>query len=494
MKVIAKKGILLVLLILFCLGLLYWTLVTRIRKRQAQDTIDLPKQHLDKLIGKPAPELQKIKAWKNSGPIQLSDLRGKYVLLDFWGYWCGPCVREMPHLMAIYDAFSDRGLIVIGIHDDSVESIDELDEKLTKVREKIWMGRDLNFPIALDGGGETQIVGTDIEVCGATTAAYRISSFPTTVLIDPDGKVIGRFLAPSLDGKIAKLENLLGVQAKNPQWRVRFDAVYRLDNGELLRHIPEPYIPERDDFYFHQFTRWGWLYAYPWEHMPLPIPESAVLTWDGAKNQAKGGMDGGRKSLISLLRNLGFHEREFEGEPALLDWRVPGDWIKRENIGREQLLAAFERILNDTDTLNLSIRFVPDEVERDAVVATGTFEFHPLGGEYGNGTIHLFVEKPDPADNIEGGGGSGDLDLFLDYIGRLGRIKIINESKISSVENLTWRQHSSAQTTRLRENPGLFQMFLGNVTKQTSLQFRREQRKERVWLVKSPSQFSNNDN
>ncbi|MCK4292084.1 MAG: carboxypeptidase regulatory-like domain-containing protein [Planctomycetes bacterium] len=462
-------------------------------QKELKVKLDLPADRFATLMGKTAPKFRNIKGWINTEPLKLANLRGKLVLLDFWGYWCGPCVRDMPNLMAIYDAFSDSGLIVIGIHDDSVESIDELDEKLTKVREKIWMGRELNFPIALDGGGETQVVGTDLKVRGATTAAYRISSFPTTVLIDPDGKVIGRFHAPSLDDKIAKLENLVGVKAKKPQWRVRFDAVYRLDNGELLRHIPEPYIPERDDFYFRQFTQWGWLRVYPWEHMPLPIPESAMLTWDGEKNQAKGGMDGGRKSLISLLRNLGFHEREFEGEPALLDWRVPGDWIKRENIGREQLLAAFGRILNDTDTLNLSIRFVPEEVERDAVVATGTFEFHPLGGEYGNGTIHLFVEKPDPADSIEGGGGSGDLDLFLDYIGRLGRIKIINESKISSVENLNWRQHSSAQTTHLRENPGLFQMLLGNVTKQTSLQFRRERRKERVWLVKSSSEFSNTD-
>ncbi len=481
MNVIVKRIILSFLFISFGLGLLYWILAEGIEKRERVGTIDLPGRYLDKLIGKPAPELQRIKAWKNSGPIKLADLRGKYVLLDFWGYWCGPCVRDIPHLMAIYDAFSDRGLMVIGIHDDSVESIDEMDEKLVKTRERIWMGHDLNFPIALDGGGETRINGTDRIVQGATTAAYGITAFPTTVLIGRDGKVIEKFHAPSLDDKIAKLEELLGVQAKKPQWRMRFDKVYRLDDEQLLRYIPEPYIPERSDFYFHQFSRWGWFWV-SMKNMPR-MPESAILTWDEKKNQAKGGMPSGRKTLIDLLRDFSFYKREFEGDPALLEHRVPGDWIKRDSARRVDVLAAFQNILNSQ--LDLAIRFVPHEVERDAFIAGGTFEFHPLGGEYANEQIHLFAEKPDPPDNIRGGGGSGDLDHFLDYVGRLGKIRIINENKAAAVENLIWRQHSSATSGPLQKDPALFEMLLKNVSQQTSLRFRKERRNERIWLVKS---------
>lgn len=482
MNLIVKRSILSFFAILLCLGLLYWVLVGRTEKKEEVGTIDLPSQYLDKLTGKPAPELQKIKGWKNSGPITLGDLRGKFVLLDFWGYWCGPCLRDIPHLMAIYDAFSDRGLTVIGIHDDSVESIDEMDKKLAKAREKIWMGHDLNFPIALDGGGETKIHGTDRTVRGATTAAYGVTLFPTTVLIGRDGKVIEKFHAPSLDEKIAKLEKLLGVQAKKPEWRVRFDSVYRLADGQLLRHIPEPYIPERSDFYFHQFSRWGWFWV-SMKNMPR-IPESTVLTWDEKKNQVKGGMGGGRKSLVDLLWDFGFYEREFEGDPVLFEQRVPGDWIKREGATREEHFGAFEKILNDK--LNLRIRFVPNEVERDVFICSGTFEFHPLGGEYGDDQIHLFVEKPDPPDNIQGGGGSGDLDHFLNYVGRLGKIRIINANKAAAVEDLIWRQHSSAKWMRLRKNPALFEMLLKNVSKQTSLQFKKERRKERIWPIKSP--------
>ncbi len=479
-KVFAIKYVLPVVAVFVCVGLFYWRFVERSEKKEPARGVDFTAQYLEKLAGRAAPELRKIRGWKNSGPMTLAGLRGKYVLLDFWGYWCGPCLRDIPHLMAIYDAFSDRGLMVIGIHDDSLESIDELDEKLATAREKIWMGRDLNFPIALDGGGETKIHGTDRTARGATTAAYGITSFPTTVLIGRDGEVIEEFHAPSLDEKIAKLEKLLGVEAKKPEWRLRFDKVYRLDGGEVLRHIVEPYIPERGDFFYYQFNRWGWFLG-SMKYMPR-IPESAVLTWDDKKNQVKGGMRAGRKDLRALLWELGFYEREFEGDPILFGQLVPGDWIKRDGATREELLGAFEKILNDK--LNLRISFVPNEVERDVFICSGTFDVHPLGGEYGNNQIHLFVEKPDPADNIRGGGGSGDLDNFLDYVGRLGKKRIINADK-TVVENLTWRQHSSTRGGRLKKDPALFEMLLKNVGRQTSLRFNKERHKERIWVVES---------
>lgn len=480
-RVFTIKYVLPIVAVFVCVGLFYWRFVDRRGETEPVRGIDVTERHIKELIGRPAPELQKIKGWKYGGPMTLAELRGKYVLLDFWGYWCGPCLRDIPHLMIIYDAFSDRGLMVIGIHDDSLESIDELDEKLAKAREKIWMGRDLNFPVALDGGGRTRIAGTDKTVPGATTAAYGITSFPTTVLIGRDGEVIGEFHAPSLDDKIAKLEKLLGVEAKKLEWRVQFDKVYRLDGGEVLRHIAEPYIPERDDFFYYQFNRWGWLKISMKGFVPR-IPESAELIWDEKNNQVKGGMRAGRKDLRNLLWELGFYEREFEGDPILLEQRVPGDWIKREGATREELLGAFEKILNDK--LNLRIRFVPNEVERDVFICSGAFDFHPLGDEYGNKKIHLFAEKPDPPDNIQGGGGSGDLDNFLNYVGQLGKKRIINANK-TAVEDLTWRQHSSTRRGRLKKEPALFEMLLKNVGKQTSLRFKKERHKEKIWVVES---------
>ncbi len=169
-------------------------LTIRPGQSEADVAIDLRAGRLAYLLNKPAPELAQIKGWKNGGPTTLASLRGKVVLLDFWGYWCGPCVHGMPEMMALHDKYKDRGLVIIGVHDDSADSIEEVDSKLTATREKVWGGRDLPFLVALDGGGMTKIEGADDQSGrGATTAAYGVRSFPTHVLIDRAGNVVGRF-------------------------------------------------------------------------------------------------------------------------------------------------------------------------------------------------------------------------------------------------------------------------------------------------------------
>ena len=107
--------------------------------------LDLPAETLVTLVGKPAPEMTGIKGWKNGEPLTLDELGGKIVILNFWGYWCGPCLEEMPQLMALHDAFRERGVVVIGIHNDTVEDIAEMDCKLTSARDRIWWGRDIPF-------------------------------------------------------------------------------------------------------------------------------------------------------------------------------------------------------------------------------------------------------------------------------------------------------------------------------------------------------------
>ena len=79
------------------------------------EPIALPVSKLVLLEGQPAPELRGVVGWKGQ-PVKLADLKGKYVLLDFWGYWCGPCVEAMPILIEMHEKFHDKGLVVIGIH------------------------------------------------------------------------------------------------------------------------------------------------------------------------------------------------------------------------------------------------------------------------------------------------------------------------------------------------------------------------------------------
>ncbi len=184
-------------------------------QKELEINFDLPADRLAHLIGKEAPELQQVKGWINSEPIKLADLRGKVVLLDFWGTWCGPCVGGIPGLIDLHEKYHDKGLVIIGIHDDSWNSMKELKEEIEKLSKKHWNGREIPFVIALDGGGRCKIEGTKRTASGVTTAAYGIQGWPTMVLIDKEGKVVEVPYGGCWD--IEMLEELLGPGASVKQ-------------------------------------------------------------------------------------------------------------------------------------------------------------------------------------------------------------------------------------------------------------------------------------
>ncbi len=170
-------------------------------------TLELPPTKLIHLIGKPAPEIADVVAWKNSQPLKIADLCGRYVLLDFWGHRCGPCILEMPKLAALHDKFSKRGLTIIGVHVDgefesfgAVDTVESLDAKLALARQEIWGGRDLPFPVALIAA--RRAISPDqqgIRFEGAfesrfqTAEDYGVQFYPHKVLIDQEGDVLGLF-------------------------------------------------------------------------------------------------------------------------------------------------------------------------------------------------------------------------------------------------------------------------------------------------------------
>ncbi len=90
--------------------------------------LDLPPLALEqpgfqKMTGKPAPEIDATDL-DTGRPVKLADFRGKVVVLEFWGYWCGPCNVNMPHLVELKRKFEGRPLVILALHDQSVQSRD----------------------------------------------------------------------------------------------------------------------------------------------------------------------------------------------------------------------------------------------------------------------------------------------------------------------------------------------------------------------------------
>lgn len=108
----------------------------------------------------------------NNRSFNLHQLKGKYVLLDFWGTWCVPCIVEIPRLRQLNKMYQRKGLVMVSIADDTKKSYNKL---LSLIRDKqmTWI----------------QIFDNQ-EADNNITALYHISSFPTQLLIDPSGKII----------------------------------------------------------------------------------------------------------------------------------------------------------------------------------------------------------------------------------------------------------------------------------------------------------------
>jgi peroxiredoxin len=120
--------------------------------------------------------------------VSLSSFRGKYVLVDFWASWCGPCRMENPNVVQAYEKFKDRNFTVLGI------SLDRSKEA--------WMQA-----IKDDRLNWTQL--SDLKFWSNDVARmYKISSIPQNILIDPNGKIIAKNLRGEDLPK--KLEELMG--------------------------------------------------------------------------------------------------------------------------------------------------------------------------------------------------------------------------------------------------------------------------------------------
>ncbi len=134
-------------------------------------------------IGAVAPD------FSQSGPdgqqIKLSDLRGKWVLIDFWASWCGPCRQENPNVVAAYNEFKDKGFTILGVSLDS--------------NKDAWVAA-----IAADGLDWAHV--SDLQGWGNGAAKlYSVHNIPNNFLLNPEGVIVARQLrGEKLHAELAK--------------------------------------------------------------------------------------------------------------------------------------------------------------------------------------------------------------------------------------------------------------------------------------------------
>jgi thiol-disulfide isomerase/thioredoxin len=154
----------------------------------------------------PAPEFPTGLDWLNTErPLTLADLRGKVILLDFWTYGCINCMHVIPDLKRLEEKYADE-LVVIGVHSAKFENEGETDN----IR-RIILRYELHHPVINDNQFQVW-------------SQYGAEAWPTFVLIDPDGKVLGYH---SGEGIYDLFDEVIGGMV------AEFDALGRIDRTPL---------------------------------------------------------------------------------------------------------------------------------------------------------------------------------------------------------------------------------------------------------------------
>lgn len=139
---------------------------------------DFTKNYMDK-----TPPSLHISKWYGS-PVTLEDLRGKVILLDFWGIWCSPCIAQLPHTQELYSKYNKMGFEVVGIHTARKADPATIADFLNK--------NNYTFMVGIDTGD--------------TAVNYAVDGWPTYYLIDKTGNLIwGPANMPPTEEKIESL-------------------------------------------------------------------------------------------------------------------------------------------------------------------------------------------------------------------------------------------------------------------------------------------------
>ncbi len=454
-----------------------------IRVSEEQRELDLGSVELEptgvaKLIGKAAPELGPIKNWRNGDPITLAHLQGQVVLLHF-GKQSPSVSGDLPRLVKLHEAFGDKGLTIIAIY--NCDSMADLEQRWTEAYERHGGAADVPFRVAIDSGESTFYEGTDRERPGATYGRYDLAWRDVNILIDPAGNVLGNLHLRAGEETIRKLLDILPEPAETPPtpaWRTGFDEIYRLEEGEIVRHIASPFIPQRRDYYIDEASR-------PKSRRP-ESPCQFCFNWDGALELHWKSFDECNHRLGCLMHVvLGLADYECEDPDGLFDIEISGDWIVRSDATRKAKLRAMEAIL--ARDLGRTIRFERRPAENAVVIARGRFKFHAL---FDDENVRLFAGESQPARGEHAEGhydGADSVGEFLEKLGPMLGVTMIDRTDREHETNIPFEVHLGKPLVRtirdMAEKRRRLEALLANLTAQTELKFEIRTEPAEIWMV-----------
>jgi thiol-disulfide isomerase/thioredoxin len=132
----------------------------------------------------PAPPVDLKFAAVDGTNVDLSQMHGKVVLIDFWATWCGPCREEVPNVVAAYQKYHDQGFEVIGV------SLDQDKDTMNNFTAQNGM----DWPQYFDGKGWSNDI----------SSSFGVHAIPAMWLVGKDGRVITTNARDDLDGQVAR--------------------------------------------------------------------------------------------------------------------------------------------------------------------------------------------------------------------------------------------------------------------------------------------------